>query len=125
MKPRTAQQEKELADQARLLREWRGFHRDERNAALAAPHRVMLTELFRLLDNLERVKGAELVDFVASVDWGAVAFSVRLTALYEINRSIIRLREARGLPRIDDGLPGKPENAFRRVRAHVLGLGAP
>jgi len=33
-----AKQEKELADNARLLRAWKKFHREEREAVLAGPH---------------------------------------------------------------------------------------
>jgi len=52
MKRHTAQAEKEFRDKTRLLRAWKKFHREERDAALSGPHRVVLSELFRAFDNL-------------------------------------------------------------------------
>jgi len=40
--------EKELADNARLLRAWKKFHREQREAVLAGPHGAVLSELFRM-----------------------------------------------------------------------------
>jgi uncharacterized protein YbjT (DUF2867 family) len=46
MKRRNGQEQK-LADDARLLRASKKFHREEREAVLAGPHRAVLAELFR------------------------------------------------------------------------------
>jgi len=48
MKRRTAAQaEKELRDKTQLLRAWKRFHREEREAVLVGPHGAVLSELFR------------------------------------------------------------------------------
>src|SRR5262249_36988347 len=71
MKHRTAK-EKELADNARLLRAWKRFHRDERDAALSGPHARTLAELFRMFANLKHVQPAQLIGFVGAIDWAAI-----------------------------------------------------
>jgi len=50
---RQSQKDKELADNARLLRARKKFHREEREAVLAGPHSVTLAELFRMFANLK------------------------------------------------------------------------
>ena len=46
-------QEKELADQARLVREWKAWHAEQLADALAGAHRATIAELMMLLDRLE------------------------------------------------------------------------
>src|SRR5262249_37053741 len=105
---RTATQaEKELADNARLLRAWKRFHREERDAVLAGPHARTLAELFRMFANLKHVKPAQLIGFVGAIDWAAIDYQTRLTVLHEINNAITKFREKRGLEPIDDALPGE------------------
>src|SRR6516164_131121 len=41
------ERERELADNARLLRWWKAWHREQRDAVLAGPHARTLAELFR------------------------------------------------------------------------------
>jgi hypothetical protein len=45
---RKSEKDKKLADDARLLRAWKKFHREEREAVLAGPHGSVLAELFRI-----------------------------------------------------------------------------
>jgi len=56
-------QEKKLADDARLLRAWKNFHREEKNAALAGPYSATLVELFRMFSNIECVQPSQLADW--------------------------------------------------------------
>ena len=48
-----SERERELANQARLTRAWKKFHREEREAVLAGPYARTLAELFRMFANLK------------------------------------------------------------------------
>src|SRR5262252_7551205 len=111
MKRRTAK-EQELADNARLLRAWKKFHRDERDAALAGPHARTLAELFRMFSNLECVQPAQLIGFIDAIDWRSIDFKTQLTVLHEINSAITAFREKQGLEPVSDPLPGEPDTPF-------------
>jgi hypothetical protein len=116
MKRRQSQKDKELADNARLLRAWRAFHCEEKAAVLAGPYARTLAELFRAFANIECVQPAQLVGLVGMINWSDIDSTIRLTVLHELNSAIVRYREKRGLPPIDDPLPGEPDNAFRIVK---------
>jgi hypothetical protein len=117
MKRQRTTREKKLADDARLMRAWCAFHREEREAALAGPYAVTLAELFRMFANLVHVQPAQLVGFIGAIDWAAIDYQTRLVVLHEINNAITVYREKRGLEPISDPLQGAPFNAFQRIRA--------
>src|SRR5262249_48710288 len=119
-RPTARQAEKELADQTRFLKAWRRFHREEREAALAGPHGAILRGLFRMVGHLRAVQPAQLVGVVQSIDWSTIPYDIRLVVVHELNASITRYREKRGLDPIDDPLPGQPESPFRTIKAIVL-----
>ena len=114
-------QDQNLADNARGLRAWKAFHRDERETVLAGPHARTLAELFRMFANLECVQPAQLIGFIGAINWSEIDFPTRLTTLHEINQAITKWRERQGLDPIDDPLPFSeaPENAFRIIRGIV------
>jgi hypothetical protein len=116
--------EKERADQARQLREWRAWHRKELDAALAGPHGVLIAALVELLNRLEFNSAGALVAFMQRHDWSAIDYATRVVALHEVGQAITRLREHNGLLGLDDPLPDQPDNAFRRVR-YLLMCAAP
>jgi len=109
-----------LADDARLLRLWKRFHRKEREAVLAGPHGAVLHELLRMFENLKHVQPTQLIGFVHSIDWSAIDYQTKLTVIHELNQAITGIREKHGLVPIDDGLPGEPETPFRTIRTIVL-----
>jgi len=117
MKRQRTAREKKLADDVRLMRAWRAFHREEREAALAGPYAVTLAELFRMFANLVHVQPAQLVGFIGAIDWAAIDYQTRLTVLHELNTAITAFREKRGLEPIDDNLPGDPDTPFRTIKA--------
>jgi hypothetical protein len=119
MKRRSTAQEKKLVDDARLLRAWKKFHREERDAVLAGPHATTLAELFRAFANIECVRPAQLIGFIGAIDWGSIDYETRLTVLHEVNATITRYREKCGLDPIDDPLPGAPSNAFQIIRGII------
>jgi hypothetical protein len=120
MKRRQTSKEKELADNARLLRAWKAFHRDEREAVLAGPYARTLAELFRMFANLKHVQPAQLIGFIGAIDWAAIDYAARLVVLHEINNAITAYRTKCGLEPIDDNLPGEPDTPFRAIKAIVL-----
>ena len=113
-------QEKKLADDARLMRAWKRFHREEREAVLAGPHALVLGELFRMFQNLKHVQPSQLIDFVQSIDWTAIDYATKLVTIHEFNSAITTFRTTQGLEPIDDGLPGEPDTPFRTIKAIVL-----
>jgi hypothetical protein len=111
--------DKELADNARLLRAWKAFHRVQLEEALAGLHGVQVSELMTLLDRLKLSSAAALLAFIERTDWHEVDYGTRLTVLHQINDRITRMRARHGLPPFDDPLPGQPDNVFRRIK-HTL-----
>ena len=117
MKRRKSERDKELRDNARLLRWWKAWHREQRDAVLTGPCGAELSELFRMLSNLKHVQPAQLIGFVRSIDWASIDYGTKLVAVHEINNSITALRVKRDLEPIDDPLPGEPEGPFRQLKA--------
>jgi hypothetical protein len=114
MKRRTSDRDKKLADDARLLRAWRNWHREQLEEALAGVHGAVLERLMRELKDLRSAR--ELVDFISAQNWEAVDADTRLIALHQINDAITKLRERKGLAPIDDAFPGEPLTAFQFIR---------
>jgi hypothetical protein len=110
------ERERERAGDAKMFRAWKKYHREERDAVLSGPHARTLAELFRAFTNIECVKPAQLIGFISAIDWSAIDFETRLTTLHEVNAAIVKHREKRGLPPIDDPLPDAPPNAFQVIR---------
>jgi hypothetical protein len=123
MKRQRTAQEKKLADDARLLRAWKNFHREEREAVLVGPHARTLVELFRMFANIECVQPSQLVGFISAIDWSGIDSATRLTVLHELNVAITRHREKRGLTPIDDSVEGEPP--FRVIKAILFPERAP
>ena len=112
-----AKRDKKLADDARLLRWWKAWHREQREAVLAGPHGAVLGELFRMFKNLEHVQPVQLIGSARAIDWTVIDFDTRLTVLHEANASISKYREKCGLDPINDALPGEPDTPFRALKA--------
>jgi hypothetical protein len=110
-----AKQEKKLADDARLLRWWKAWHREQREAVLSGPHGAVLSELFRMVKNLQHVQPAQLIGLARSIDWAGIDVDTKLTVLHEFNTAITRLRERHNMEPIDDTVEGEPP--FRTLKA--------
>jgi hypothetical protein len=115
MKRRNSQEQK-LADDARLLRDWRKWHAEQLEEARAGPHGATIAELMLVLDQLELNSAAALLDVMRRSDWSSISYDVRLTVLHQINDAIGRLRKRNGMAEIDDPLPGQPDNVYRRIK---------
>jgi len=116
MKRRQSEQDKKLADDARLLRAWKAFHSEERETVLAGPYGAVLNELFRMFANLEHVQPVQLVGYTRAIDWSEIDYPTRLTVIHEANAAITKRREKQGREPIDDPLPGTPPSAFQIIR---------
>jgi hypothetical protein len=124
MKYRTAK-EKELRDNARLLRAWKKFHHEEREAVLTGPHGAVLSELFRMFKNLKHLQPSQLIGYVQSINWAMIDVSAKLTTLHELSIAITRYRERCGLEPISDPLPHEPDTPFRTIKAILFPERAP
>jgi hypothetical protein len=120
MRRKSNKKQKKLTDDARLLRAWKKFHREERETMLAGPHGSVLNELFRVLANLKHMQPAQLIGYVQSIDWSVIEYDTKLVVIHECNTAITALREKHDLASIDDNLPGEPETPFRTIKAVVL-----
>ena len=120
---RKSEKDKKLADDARLMRWWKAWHREQREAVCAGPHGAVLGELFRMLLNLKHVQPAQLIGLARSIDWVVIDYDTKLTVLHEINSSITKFREKRGLEPIDDTVEGEPP--FRTLKAILFPARAP
>jgi hypothetical protein len=113
-----SERDKKLADDARLLRWWKAWHREQRDEALVKyPN---LAELFRVFRNLEHVQPVQVLGLAAAVDWASIDYATRLTVLHELNTAITAFRVKRGLEPIDDNLPGQPDTPFRTIKAMLF-----
>jgi hypothetical protein len=117
MKRCASKKDKKLADDARLLRAWRNWHREELNAALVGLHGPMIERLVFILKTLAPDSASLLLAYVRGVDWQLIDYPTRLVVLHEVNTAITRLRERNSLDGISDPLPGQPESAFRLIKA--------
>ena len=115
MQRRSTAQEKKLADNERLLRRWKVWRREQREAVLAGPHGVVLGELLRMIKNLEHIQPGQLIGFVGSINWVAIDADTKLVTLHELNAAITRFRDKRGLEPIDDTVEDEPP--FRTIKA--------
>jgi hypothetical protein len=108
------ERERELADNACLLRWWNAWHREQLEQALDGMHGDIMRGLMAQLKDLRSARA--LVDFISARDWSRVDANTRMIALHEINNAIAKLRESQGAPFVDDPLPGQPDNAFRIIK---------
>ena len=115
MKRSRTAQEKKRADDQRLLRWWRAWHREQLEQALDGMHGDIMRGLMAQLKDLHSAR--VLVDFISARDWSRVDANTRLVALHEIDSAICALRTKAGLDFISDPLPGEPDNAFRIIKA--------
>jgi hypothetical protein len=123
MKQRTAEEQK-LSDNARLLRAWKKFHREEYEAVLVGPHATVLSELFRMLQNLQHTQPVQLIGLVHSIEWTTIDSNTKLVVLHELNSAIMKFRERRGAEPIDDNLFDQPDTPFRMIRAIIYAVPA-
>src|SRR5262249_51095822 len=115
MKPHLSdKQKKKLADDARLMRWWSAWHREQLEQALDGMHGDIMRGLMAQLKDLRSARA--LVDFISARDWSRVDANTRMIALHEISRAIDALQSKLGLESPNDPLPGQPDNAYRIIK---------
>jgi hypothetical protein len=110
------QLEKELANNARLLRAWRRWHREQLEEVLAGPHGTAVAQVIGFLDGMGPQSAPALIALLREHDWQQIDHDVRYVLLHEINTAITKLRERRGLAPIDDALPHERTTGFLIIR---------
>jgi hypothetical protein len=115
-----------LADNERLLRWWKAWHREQREAVLTGPHGAVLGELFRMIKNLQHVQPSQLIGFVRSINWAGIDADTKLVTLHELNAAITRFREkCNSEEPISDNLPNEPDTPFRTIKAILFPASPP
>jgi hypothetical protein len=117
----TPQEEQRRADDARLMRAWHKWHREELEQVFAGPHGPMVERLMFMLEVLKLGSAPLLLAYVRGIDWSPIDYTTRLVVLHEINIAITHLRERNGLSPFDDGIPGDRPNVFQTIRGIVTG----
>ena len=119
MGTRTATDRK-LADDARLLRAWRNWHRDELEAALVGPHGAVATRLVQLLRDLTLKSAPTLLEFIHAQDWKSIDHDTRFVLLHEVGTAITKLREQNNLVPFDDMPDDNRLNVFLTIRRAIV-----
>jgi hypothetical protein len=109
--------DKKLADDARLLRWWKAWHREQREAVLAGPHGVALSELFRMFENLRHAQPSQLSGFARSINWSTIDYDTKLVVVHELNTAIAAFRKRTAWRRLTtlarrngDTIPDRPRD---------------
>jgi hypothetical protein len=108
--------EEKLADDARLLRVWRRWHRDELEAAVAGPHGAVATRLVQLLRDLTLKSAPALLNFVDAQTWSDIDHNTRFILLHEIDAAVTVLRTRNGMLPFDDPPDDDRPNVFLKIR---------
>ena len=123
MTRRPTKEQKKLADDAYLLHDWKNWHREQLEEALAGVHGAVMARLMAQLEHLQCARA--LVDEMAAIDWSTVDAETRLIALHEISAAICKLRERLGQEPIDDALPREPLRAHQLIKQIITKFPAP
>lgn len=107
--------ERKRTEQARLLRNWLNWHRDQRESVLAGPHRAMFERLLFILKGLAANSQPLLLAYIRGIDWSPVDDTTRQIVLHEIGTRITKLRIEHGLAPFDDD-PDGGDNVFRLIK---------
>jgi hypothetical protein len=119
MKRLPRDQHKKLQDDAKLLRAWKAWHREQLELALAGPAGAIVADVVSVLNHLNIDSAGKLLACVQAVNWTAVSYSTRLTLLHQINERITQVREGAGLVGLDDPL-APAMNMFFVVKATMF-----
>jgi hypothetical protein len=117
---RNSEKDKKLADDERLLRAWRNWHRERLDEAMAGPHGVVVVQVVEFLKTMSPASANALLALMRSQVWADVDADTRFELLHLINSTITRLREKNGMPPIDDPLPDSRENVFLLVKKYLF-----
>jgi hypothetical protein len=106
--------ERKDEDRSRLTKAYARHRQEQIDEALAGSNGAQLAALIAALDRVTHYDADELVPIAAC--WRCADADARFLVLLLIDDRIIKLREAAGLPPIDDPLPGQPLTPFLQIR---------
>jgi hypothetical protein len=101
---------------ARLLRAWRQWHRQQLDAVLAGPHGAAVARILKFLEGMRPQSTPALIALLHEFDWHRMDAQVSLVVLHEINAVIVKLRERYGMLPIDAALPHERPTGFLVLR---------
>lgn len=116
-KRRSAQAEKELQDESKLLTAYRKHRKARIQAVLAGPHGPQIAALVTVLRGMTLESAPELIGYVRQATWiKEMEINDRFVLLSMIGEAIRKVREKAGLEPYDDGNWGQPPKAFETIK---------
>jgi hypothetical protein len=112
----TKARDKALDDRDRKFRDWLRWQQRQVDDALVGPHGAALAELIKLLANLTLDQAAQLIALLQAGPWRAADPDTRYLVIRLCGSRLVSLREAAGLPPVDDPLPHEPPDTFLQIR---------
>lgn len=120
---RAAQAEKDLLDEAKLLKLYRRERRRQLQALLDGPFGGEVRELLQIMRTMRLSDAPPLIQHARQAVWiKALPVDHKYILLRLISRAISKVREKNGLPPFDDGVWGEPDRAFETIKKEI---GAP
>jgi hypothetical protein len=106
--------DKKDEDRSRLAKAYERHRQEQIEEALAGSYGAQLAALIAALERVTRHDDGELVHLAAP--WCSADADARFLVLRLVGDRIVKLREAAGLPPLDDPLPGQPLTPFLQIR---------
>lgn len=110
--------EKELEEQEALLRQYRAWRAERKQALLDGPHGKDVRGIVQFLRTMTLSSAPGLLKLIERSAWiRTMSASDRADLLNIIGSSIVRLRVRSGLPEFDDEIPfAEPPKAFSQIK---------
>jgi muconolactone delta-isomerase len=119
---KSAQAEKELEDEGKLLVLYRRYKRQQVQSLLNGPRGPQVSALAAIMRTMTLESAPGLIRYARGSAWVTeLSTDEKHILLGMIGRAITKVREKAGLPPFDDGLPGEPPKAFERIKT-ILGV---
>jgi hypothetical protein len=113
---RKSEKEKELRDNAHLLRAWKRWHAEQLEEVLTGPHAVIATQVVHFLKTMTPTSANALLALMRGQTWASVDANTKFVLLHEINSAITAMRERNNIPAIDDPLPHERLSVFQAIK---------
>lgn len=114
---RSAQAEKDLLDEAQLLKLYRRERKKQLQALLDGPFGPDVRELLSFMRTMTLSSAPALIALVRKAVWiKALPEEHKYILLRLVSQGIARVREKNGLEPFDDGVYGEPPKAFHLIK---------
>lgn len=119
---RSAQAERDLADEARLLKLYKRERKKQLQALLDGPFGDDVRRLMAYMRTMSLDSAPSLVGLVKRAIWvKALSEDHKYILLRLVSHGIAKVREKNGLAPFDDGVFGEPPKAFETIK-QVIGV---